>query len=70
MEGRKESEVSRRRPLAAGVLTLVLLGAMLALVSTSSGSTAKHAGGGSEAVGDRSAAGRGSARSTRPRRPP
>jgi ribose transport system substrate-binding protein len=41
MEGRKESEVSRRRPLAAGVLTLVLLGAMLALVSTSSGSTAK-----------------------------
>ena len=39
MEGRKESEVSRRRPLAAGVLTLVLLGAMLALVSTSSGRT-------------------------------
>ena len=41
MEGRKESAASRRRPLAAGVLTLVLLGAMLALVSTSSGSTAK-----------------------------
>jgi ribose transport system substrate-binding protein len=41
MEGRKESAVSRRRPVAAGVLTLVLLGAMLALVSTSSGSTAK-----------------------------
>jgi ribose transport system substrate-binding protein len=41
MEGRKEPEVSRRRPLAAGVLTLVLLGAMLALVSASSGSTAK-----------------------------
>ena len=41
MEGRKESEVSRRHPLAAGVLTLVVLGAMLALVSTSSGSTAK-----------------------------
>jgi ribose transport system substrate-binding protein len=41
MEGRKESEVSRRRPLATGVLALVLLGAMLALVSTSSGSTAK-----------------------------
>ncbi|HET9461682.1 MAG TPA: substrate-binding domain-containing protein [Gaiellaceae bacterium] len=41
MEGRKDSAVSRRRPLAAGVLTLVLLGAMLALVSTSSGNTAK-----------------------------
>jgi ribose transport system substrate-binding protein len=41
MEGRKESAALRRRPLTAGVLTLVLLGAMLALVSTSSGSTAK-----------------------------
>jgi ribose transport system substrate-binding protein len=39
MEGRKESAVSRRRPLAVGVLTLALLGAMLALVSTSSGGT-------------------------------
>ena len=41
MEGRKESEMSRKHPLATGVLTLVLLGAMLALVSASSGSTAK-----------------------------
>jgi len=39
MEGRKESAVSRRRPLAVGVLTLALLGTMLALVSTSSGGT-------------------------------
>ncbi len=39
MEGRKESVVSRRRPVAVGVLTLVLLGTMLAIVSTSSGGT-------------------------------
>ena len=39
MVGRKESAVSSRRPVAAGVLTLVLLGTMLALVSTSSGGT-------------------------------
>ena len=37
MEDRKESAVSRRRALATGVLTLVLLGTMLALVSSSSG---------------------------------
>ena len=37
--GRKESGVSSRRPVAAGVLTLVLFGTMLALVSTSSGGT-------------------------------
>ncbi len=42
MEGRKESAVSRRRPLAVGVLTLALLGTMLALVSTSSGGTDKE----------------------------
>jgi ribose transport system substrate-binding protein len=41
MEGRKESAVSRRRPLAVGVLTLALLGTMLALVGTSSGGTGK-----------------------------
>ncbi len=39
MEGRKESAVSRRRPLAVGVLTVALVGTMLALVSSSSGGT-------------------------------
>ena len=39
MEGRKESEVSRRRPLILGLLGLLVLGTALALVSTSSGST-------------------------------
>ena len=41
MEGRKQSAVSHRRPLAGGVRTLALLGTMLALVSTSSGGTDK-----------------------------
>jgi ABC-type sugar transport system substrate-binding protein len=40
MEGRKESEVSSRRPLIFGLLALLALGAALALASTSSGSTA------------------------------
>jgi ribose transport system substrate-binding protein len=41
MEGRKESEVSRKRPRRAGVATLLVLGAALALalVSASSGSS-------------------------------
>ena len=41
MEGRKESEVSRKRPRRAGVVALLVLGAALALalVSASSGST-------------------------------
>ncbi len=41
MEGRKESEVSRKRPPRAGVVALLVLGAALALalVSASSGST-------------------------------
>ena len=38
MQGRKESEVSRRRPLVAGVLALLLVGS-LALATTSSGGT-------------------------------
>ena len=39
MEDRKESGGSRKRPLVAGVLGLLVLGAALALVSASSGST-------------------------------
>ena len=39
MEGRRESEVRRKRPLVVGVLTFLVVGAALALVSTSSGST-------------------------------
>jgi ribose transport system substrate-binding protein len=39
MEGGKELEVSRKRPLGIGVATLLVLGAALALVSASSGST-------------------------------
>ena len=41
MEGRKGSEVSRKRPVVSGVLALFVLGAALALVSASSGSTSK-----------------------------
>ncbi|HEX5584292.1 substrate-binding domain-containing protein [Gaiella sp.] len=44
MQGRTKSEVSRRRPLVLGTLLVLVLGAALALVSTSSGSTeARHA---------------------------
>jgi ribose transport system substrate-binding protein len=39
MQGRTESEVSRRRPFVVGMLIVLVLGAALALVSTSSGST-------------------------------
>jgi ABC-type sugar transport system substrate-binding protein len=39
MEGRKEFDVSRKRPLGVGIVTLLVLGAALALVSASSGST-------------------------------
>ena len=39
MQGRRESGASRRRPLVAGVLTVLVLGVTLALVSTSSGGT-------------------------------
>ena len=68
MEGRKESEVSRKRPRKAGVVALLVLGAALALalVSASSGSTGSQAGNSREAVGDQRPA-RGSARCT-PRR--
>ena len=41
MEDRKESGGSRKRPLVVGVLGLLVLGAALALVSASSGSTSK-----------------------------
>ncbi len=40
MDGPKESRAPRRRALVVGVLTLVLFGTALALVSTSSGGTA------------------------------
>jgi ribose transport system substrate-binding protein len=43
MQGRRESGASRRRPLVAGMLTVLALGATLALVSTSSGGTSKSA---------------------------
>jgi ribose transport system substrate-binding protein len=39
MQGRRESGTSRRRPLVAGMLTILALGVTLALVSTSSGGT-------------------------------
>ena len=39
MQGRRESGASRRRPLVAGVLAVLVLGVTLALVSTSSGGT-------------------------------
>jgi ribose transport system substrate-binding protein len=39
MQSRKALEVSRKRPLGMGVVTLLVLGAALALVSTSSGGT-------------------------------
>src|SRR5437773_2213221 len=39
MEGPKESEVSRKRSRNVGVLALLVLGAALALVTASSGST-------------------------------
>src|SRR6478752_708483 len=41
MEGRKESEVSKKRVLATGLFALLVLGAMLAFVSTSSGRPAR-----------------------------
>ncbi len=41
MEDRKESGGSRKRPVVLGVLALLVLGAALALVSASSGSTSK-----------------------------
>ena len=44
MDGRKESRAPRRRALVVGVLTLVLFGTALALVSTSSGGTADRQG--------------------------
>ena len=40
MDGPKESRAPRKRALVVGVLTLVLFGTALALVSTSSGGTA------------------------------
>lgn len=40
MQGRTESESSRRRPFLGGMLVVLVLGAALALVSTSSGGTA------------------------------
>ncbi len=43
MQGRRESGASRRRPLVAGVLTVLVLGVTLALVSTSSGGTGTSA---------------------------
>ena len=39
MQGRRESGASRRRPLVAGTLTILVLGVTLGLVSTSSGGT-------------------------------
>jgi len=41
MEGRKESAVSKKRALAIGLFALLVLAAMLAFVSTSSGRTAR-----------------------------
>ena len=43
MQGRRESGASRRRPLVAGVLAVLVLGVTLALVSTSSGGTGTSA---------------------------
>jgi len=43
MQGRKESGASRRRPLVAGMLTILVLGVTLGLVSTSSGGTSATA---------------------------
>ena len=43
MQGRRESGASRRRPLFAGVLAVLVLGVTLALVSTSSGGTGTSA---------------------------